>query len=170
MATTIFPGNLIPFHRHDERADEAQQPGTSPLGAALLERDDLLERLAVMGEVGPAAPLSFLVVQFRSRSGECPEPRVTRQHLLATAGLRASTLLRPMDALGRWTGTSLGVALQGAGATAAAAVAARLSLHLNDLLQTHAPGLEVCVYAATGRGLHALMLPAAALEDIGECC
>jgi hypothetical protein len=32
------------------------------------------------------------------------------------------------------------------------------------------PGIEARVYAATGKGINARTLPAAAIEDIGECC
>ncbi|MCK9520169.1 MAG: hypothetical protein M0R74_14265 [Dehalococcoidia bacterium] len=170
MAITAFPGNLIPFQTPAARVAVSSGASARPGGVTLLEREALLDRLEVMGEVGPTAPLSFLVIQLRLRDGACPEPTAELHALLKVLGERARGLLRPIDALGRWTGTSLAAALQGAGATASAAVAARLSHHLNELLQPHYPGVEVQVYAATGRGTHALILPTAALEDIGECC
>jgi hypothetical protein len=53
--------------------------------------------------------------------------------------------------------------------TAAAAVAARLTHHLNRLEELH-PAVCVTVSAATGTGLNAETLPIAAMETFEPCC
>lgn len=114
--------------------------------------------------LAPSAPLSFLVVQVRG---------VKDTHDAATlmecAGLRLRELTRATDAVGRFNGTSFGIVLQGTGATAAGAVAARLSFHLNYLLGALSPGADSVVYAATGLGLNSGTLPVAALDHLGDC-
>lgn len=159
MATTTFPGNVVPFPRQGTLALEPsieQEPALP-----LLERDELLDRLAEMGELAPRAPLSFLLVRVCGRENRGSVRRLER-HVLDALGTRAGSLLRPVDAIGRWGRASLGVALQGAGSRSAAATAARLSLHLNSLLQTARLDMEVRVFAASGYGVNALTLPVAA--------
>lgn len=166
MATDIFPANLIPFRR----PGDGGTPVRMAQGVQLLARDEFLDRLEVLGEVGPGSPLSFLLVHLRPRE-ERPRGGVREeQGIVQALALQAGQLLRPTDALGAWSANALAVALQGAGATAAAAVAARLSYHMNHRLEDEAPGFEVVVYAATGIGANAMVLPTAALESLPESC
>lgn len=71
--------------------------------------------------------------------------------------------------MGRFTGASFGIVLQGTGATAAAAVAARLGWRLNQLVAGFRAPVQVAVYAATGTGLNAETLPVAAIETCEDC-
>jgi len=90
--------------------------------------------------------------------------------VVQSLAVRAQEFLRPTDALGAWTGTSLGVVLQGSGPAAASAVASRLAFHMNQHLAQETPGYQVAVYAASGRGFNASVLPEAALESLDDCC
>lgn len=167
MTTTSLPGNLIPFLRRGTPA-VTHLPAPKPAGGVrLLERSELLERLDTLGELAPNGALSFLVAHVRPENGS-PQGRRHEQVLQSLARL-ARELLRPTDALGEWTGTSLAVVLQGSGPAAASAVASRLSFHMNQYLADQAPGYQVAVYAASGRGFNAQVLPAAALESLGDC-
>lgn len=165
MATGIIPANLIPFRRPNNDGTPQRTPIRFAQGVQLLGRDEFLDRLEVLGEVGPNSPLSFLLVRLRTRDTRPCGAARTEQGLVQALGLQAVHLLRPTDALGTWSGNSLAVALQGAGATASAAVAARLSHHMNQRLDDEAPGFEVVVYAATGIGANAMVLPSAALAE-----
>ena len=130
----------------------------------------LMERLGVLGSLAPDAPLSFVLVKVNglqavnhrsdARAGE---------ELLHQVAARLRELTRGTDMMGRLSGSTFGVVLQGTGATAAAAVAARLSHHLNQVAAGASPA-EILVSAATGRGVNAEVLPAAAMESLQECC
>ena len=116
-----------------------------------------------MGQLAPNAPLSFLVVKvsgLRHADGD-----VQLRHVAA----RVRELVRATDTIGRLTGTAFGIALQGTGVTAAGAVAARLTHHLNRMEQLH-PAVCVTVSAATGTGVNAETLPIAAMETFEPCC
>lgn|GEM_PF-3239107 len=166
MATTTYPRNVVPFPRQGTLAVEPQGERPRP-ALALLDRHELLDRLAEMGDIAPTSPLSFLLVHLRERQS-AGSTRLLTRHVLDTLGTRAGSLLRPVDAIGRWGRASLGVALQGAGSRTAAATAARLSLHLNSLLQSARLDFEVRVFAASGFGASALALPIAASEEVED--
>lgn len=129
----------------------------------------LLERLAVIGELAPDAPLSFVVVKVEGGVHPVDDERELPETLLHEVASRIRSLTRATDMMGRLSESSFGLVLQGTGATAAGAVAARLSHHLNQLT-AGMPCTEVRVSAATGRGLNAGVLPSAAMESFEECC
>ena len=93
---------------------------------------------------------------------------LSRASVMSAVARRVRELTRATDHVGRFTATSMGVVLQGTGAQAASAVAARLTFHLGHGLAAVAPGLEVSVHAATGTGVNADMLPVAALDSTLE--
>ncbi len=144
----------LPFRR-DRR--EAQRRVNSQV--------TLYKRLRLFGTLAPAAPLSFVMVKLyglESMNGQASE-----QVLNAVSG-RILSLTRPTDVVGCHAADSFGVALQGTGATAASAVAARLQFHLNQLAETLS-SVSVVVSVATGRGFNARLLPAAALDSLLDC-
>lgn len=126
-------------------------------------RQALLERLEAMGELAPHAPLSFLVVKVSGLpAGEDADS-------LRTIAGRIRELTRGVDVVGRFTGTTFGIALQGTGVTAAGAVAARLGHHLNRIAEL-SPSICITVSAATGTGVNAEVLPVAAMDTAQPCC
>lgn len=151
------------------RSPSVEQPGTNALWG-VPGKQALLDQLDVIGSLAPQAPLSFVVVrveglkelnhQSDARAGEA---------ILRDVATRMRQLTRATDTMGRLSGSSFGLVLQGTGATAAGAVAARLSHHLNQII-VGSPPVEVRVSAATGRGLNAGVLPGAALDSLEECC
>jgi len=152
-------------------------PGVKDEAAAAAEpiwgipsRNSLLERLRTLGELAPGAQLSFLAVEVGGLyvvNVQTPESALgTLIHAVATEVRR---LTRATDMMGRLSPSGFGVILQGVGVTAAGGVAARLSSHLNALAAGW-PGAEVRVAAATGTGVNALVLPAAAQDSTGDCC
>jgi diguanylate cyclase (GGDEF)-like protein len=170
---------VTPFAREAGGAQAAQ---TAPLVASAVRsrfrtdplcgvatRQVLLDRLETLGQLAPHAPLSFLVVKLHGlaainhelgfREGDCA--------LQAVAECVAE-FTRATDVVGRLAGSTFGVVLQGSGATAAGAVAARLTHHLAQL-QANSRALRVTVSAATGTGLNAPMLPHAAADSLGTC-
>ncbi|MGE3074173.1 MAG: diguanylate cyclase [Dehalococcoidia bacterium] len=126
-------------------------------------RQALLNRTETMGELAPTAPLSFLVVKVAGAKGIDSEDQL---RLIAS---RINELTRGVDIVGRLTGTSFGIALQGAGYTAAGAVAARLTHHLNRMAEL-SPSICITVSAATGTGVNAETLPLAAMDTCEPCC
>lgn len=162
--TTTLSGNLVLFHRHGAlsflpRLEQPARRSATPV----LGREGLLDRLEILGALAPNAPLSYLSVQLHA-------PAEPARGVTAAVAERVARLVRPTDAVGLFAPGVAGVVLQGTGATAAAAVAARLTMHLNRALADMAPGHYVSVYAATGTGLNALTLPLAASEDLDESC
>jgi GGDEF domain-containing protein len=121
----------------------ASPPFETDPSTGVATRNALLDRLEAMGQLAPNAPLSFAE--------------------------RLRELTRGTDIVGRLTGTTFGIALQGTGVTAAGAVAARLTHHLNRLAEL-GPAVCVTVSAATGIGLNAETLPVAAMETFEPCC
>jgi GGDEF domain-containing protein len=126
-------------------------------------RNALLDRLEDMGRLAPTAPLSFVVVKVAGL--KVAEGEAT----LRAVAARVQELTRATDIVGRLTGTTFGVALQGTGVTAAGAVAARLTHHLNRIAELH-PAVCITVSAATGVGLNAETLPVAAMDSYEPCC
>jgi diguanylate cyclase (GGDEF)-like protein len=122
-----------------------------------------LDQLETMGQLAPNAPLSFLVVKVAGLRHTDGDSQL--RHVAA----RVRELVRATDTIGRLTGTAFGVALQGTGVTAAGAVAARLTHHLNRMEELH-PAVCVTVSAATGTGVNAETLPIAAMETFEPCC
>ncbi len=169
MATmTAVPANLV-FLRPAELAASAREAASAPSReprAMVVARHQLLERLDLVGELAPNAPLSFLIVKVNGlesiRDRGCG---LSRASVMSAVARRVRELTRATDHVGRFTATSVGVVLQGTGASAASAVAARLTFHLGHGLAAVAPGLEVSVHAATGTGVNADMLPVAALDS-----
>lgn len=167
MTTARLPANLT-LLRPTAMRGRAPAPAP-PRAPRLLTRAEVFERLETMGELAPVAPLSFLLVRLTHTQASGRGARAD-QLLLQAMARRIQDLVRPTDALGRFTGGSFAVVLQGAGATAAGAVAARLTYHLNALAASLGTGARVEVYAATGSGLNADTLPVAALDSLGDCC
>ena len=129
----------------------------------LATRTALLERLEDMGRLAPRAPLSFLVVKVAGLG------QVGGDDPLRQIAARVRELTRATDIVGRLTGTTFGIALQGTGITAAGAVAARLTHHLNRLAEL-SPSICITVSAATGTGVNAETLPVAAMDTAQPCC
>lgn len=166
MATTL-PRNLVAFQQHGTLSFLAPRATGSTAAhrpaRRILGREDLLDRLEVMGELGPTAPLSFLLVEVKA-------PGTPARGVIEAVAERTAGLVRAIDAVGLFGPDTVGVALQGSGATAAGAVAGRLSLHLNHALAEMAPGHRARVHAATGCGLNALTLPLAACDELDDIC
>ncbi len=172
MAVTRFPSHLrligpgartaapagAPTRIHPELLPEAERDPVT--GAAT--REALLARLEMVGSLAPAMPLSFVAIHLEGGESE-------RAELLRAVTARVRELTRATDAVGRLDHETIGVVLQGTGVTAAGAVAARLTHHLNRL--PGAPrGFRVTVSAATGTGVNAATLPAAALDSFTGAC
>ena len=117
-----------------------------------------------MGELAPRAPLSSFLVVKVSGLGHCHGEAALKQ-----VAARGRDLTRATDVVGRLTGTAFGIALQGTGATAAGAVAARLTHHLNRLAEL-SPSICITVSAASGTGINADTLHIAAMDTFEPCC
>lgn len=178
MNTNRFPGYLtlirpmnaqarqastpvhISRHRRYERPTQDEQ---GEFGVA--SRHALLLRLDTIGELAPAAPLSFLMVKviglgdFDRECGEEGSDEVLRRVASTILGVTRAT-----DMVGRMSGTGFGIVLQGTGCVGAGAVAARLAHHLGKAVQA-LPALRIEVAAATGTGINAETLPLAALDS-----
>ncbi|MBA4181599.1 MAG: hypothetical protein C0506_13495 [Anaerolinea sp.] len=147
----------------------AQRPRTNALWG-VPGKQALLERLEVIGALAPEAPLSFVVVRvYGLEAIQQRKDASAADALLHDVAARMRELARGTDVMGRLSSSSFGLVLQGTGATAAGAVAARLSHHLNQIAAASPPA-EVRVSAATGRGMNAAMLPGAAMDSFEECC
>jgi diguanylate cyclase (GGDEF)-like protein len=182
MALSRFPAHLTLIGRADatgnlaERRDDAGAPPI-PFPAArssfdalcrVASRRALLARLETVGELAPNAPLSFLVVKVDGlRAFNESAGREAGDGALKTVAAEIRELIRATDLAGRLSGATFGIVLQGTGATAASAVAARLSHRLNQLLGAASP-VGVRVSAATGLGLHFETLPVAAMDSFSE--
>lgn len=132
-------------------------------------RQALFERLETIGALAPAAPLSFVVVKVEGLA------RVNRDHgaevgdeVLRAVARIIRDYARATDTIGRLTGASFGIVLQGTGPTGAGAAAARLSHYLGQL---HVRGVRIdaTVTVATGKGINADVLPVAAAEALDDC-
>lgn len=142
--------------------ETAEQAGHSRFVGS---RQALLERLACVGELGPTAPLSFVVIQVSGVEARGDVDSATARTALQAVARRVHELTRAIDFIGRIAPTTFGVVLQGTGATAAAAVAARIQFHLDRLPEASTP-IAVVVSVATGSGVNAETLPVAALDAV----
>lgn len=131
----------------------------------IVARETLLKRLALIGSLAPSAQLSFVVARLYGLEAlDWPAAADSLQ----TFSDRVINLTRATDVVGRYTASSFGVVLQGTGPAAAAAVAARLQYHLDQLAEAHPP-LSVIVAVATGTGVNARALPEAVLDSLRDC-
>jgi GGDEF domain-containing protein len=167
MEAARFPVYLQPVPR---QAAETLAAPTAP-ARRLLSRVELLRHLDAQADIAPRAPLSFLAVRVTGlddvleQRGEVGVRFVNRGVGEALLGLCRGT-----DIPGELGEVTFGLILQGAGATAAAAAAARVQHHLNRLAFLPA-GCAVLVGAATGTGSHGRRLAWAALDVVdGDCC
>ena len=150
----------IPFRERCRRDTSAapQLPG----------RAALLDRLSIVAALAPGAPLSFVVVKVDGLSELNRSFGWTAgSEALRAIGQEVCRVVRATDLAGRLTGTMFGIVLQGSGATAAEAVAARLSYRINRALPGSQP-VSVRVSAATGTGVNADVLPVAAMESFRD--
>lgn len=184
MATSRFPAYLTLMVGPDTFSNGARcttRAGSGPIPfptPPLFARDELcevasrrglLDRLELVAGIAPTAPLSFVVVKVYGL-GELNADfgRSAGDEALRTIADELRTLTRPTDVVGRMTATTFGVVLQGTGATAAAAVQARLQHRLCQLAVVSHP-IEIGVSAATGIGLNAETLPLAAMDSFEDC-
>ena len=172
MALSRFPTYLRLINGpRTERRQEAQAKVLSvpawnrDLATGVASRQALLDRLAVVGELGPRAPLSFVAVRLEDDDGLSEE---TVESLEKAVAARLTELTRVTDVVGRLQERAFGIVLQGTGATAAGAVASRLSHHLNRLAELPRT-TSVIVSAATGTGVNAHALVIAAMDSLEEC-
>lgn len=168
MSVSRFPAYLRLIGAPAAIENESVAPPAIPAAeldpsTGVATRQALLDRLEAMGQLAPRAPLSFLVVKV---AGIPPGEGDTSLREIAA---RTRGLTRGVDVIGRFTGTTLGIALQGTGLTAAGAVAARLTHHLNRLAEL-SPSICISVSAATGTGINAETLPVAAMDTYEPCC
>lgn len=119
----------------------------------------------MVAALAPTAPLSLVVVKVDGLS------ELNREfgwnagsESLRLIACEVSNVVRATDMAGRLTGTTFGIVLQGSGATAAGAVAARLSYRVNRILPASQP-VSVRVSAASGTGANADVLAIAAMES-----
>ncbi len=132
----------------------------------VLDRRELFTAVERVGKVAPAAPLSFLVVVVDGLPNLPGDESELTTHLV---GGRITSLTRAVDTVGRMGEGAFGVLLQGCGATAAGAVAARLSYHVSQALHGLNAELGVRVSAATGTGANWATLPVAATPSLPDC-
>ena len=156
MQSTEYPANLVLFQPGLRRDRAVAPPRLLP---RVMSRRRLFERLETVGRLAPGAALSFLVVRVDGCGGL---PRAMADNVLSAVAERIRELVRPTDSVGRFDPSAFAVVLQGTGATASSATAARLTLHLDEVVARHSPLARVAVYAETGSGANALLLPIAA--------
>lgn len=168
MVAARFPAHLRPLEASEGGAFTGAPPRTA---RRLLSRVDLLHHLDAVAEIAGSAPLSFLAVRVAGLEGvERERGDVGVRFVVRGVGDTLNGLCRGTDIAGELGAGSFGVILQGAGATAAAATAARLTHHLNRLAFLP-PCCSVLVGAATGTGIHGRRLAWAAVETVdGGCC
>ncbi len=169
MVTIPFPQNLSLL-----RPQAGREPLSIPAVRVLrprvrvVSRRELLERAESIGNLAPDASLSFVAVRLRLAGAEPHAPLDAATE--AAIGSHILRMTRPTDTVGRLGPRAYGIVLQGTGQVAAAAVAARLAHHLNQLVAARLSGVVADVYTATGTGVNAKMLPVAAAEcDYGHC-
>lgn len=172
MATAALPANLVYLRPSAGRTTDGSEVRVSrEPRATVVSRNELLERLETVGSLAPSAPLSFLIVQVLGLPALAARRAAPgREDLFRALTNRLRGLTRATDQIGRFTGSTVGIVLQGTGAAAAAAVASRITHHLNMLVSSYSPALGVTVYAATGTGVNAEFLPVAALDSFSEDC
>jgi diguanylate cyclase (GGDEF)-like protein len=127
-------------------------------------RHALIERLETLSALSPNAPLSFVLIKVHGLADTNRlEGFQAGDAVLKDVATTVKALVRATDMIGRFTSSSFGVVLQGAGATAAGAVAARFDHHLNFSGPNR---VTIAVSVATGRGLNATALPLAAVDSL----
>lgn len=172
MNTQPFPANLrligtrlasrpVPLTGYRAHAGD----GPASQASAVLDAEDLEDTIQRIGGLAPNAPLSFLVVRVDDL---VPLGRDEAQLLMRLVAGRLRSLVRATDMVGAMGSASFGVLLQGTGATAAGAVAARLSHHLSQVVRNANSALSVRVTAATGTGVNWNTLPVAACEGLPD--
>jgi GGDEF domain-containing protein len=167
MAIVQLPANLILLHPRTGFRGQTRAHRTA--SAPIVSRRELLDRLETIGELAPHAPLSFLLVRVEGLDAVSATAYSPRQ-IMGMIGMRIIALTRPTDTVGEFAGNAFGIVLQGAGATAAAAVASRVTFHLAQLRDGLGIETNAVVYAATGNGLNAELLPVAAIDSLDDCC
>jgi GGDEF domain-containing protein len=167
MEAARFPAYLRLVARQDD--GEATAAG-APARRRLLSRVELMQALDAMPVLAPRAPLSFLAVKVDGIDAvEAERGDIGVRLVSRGVGEALARLCRGTDIPGELDPGTFGVLLQGSGATAAAAVAARLTHHLNRL--AFLPGTcAISVGAATGTGSHGRRLARAALETFDGVC
>lgn len=172
MALSRFPTylRLVGEPRPERRGSEPARVLSLPawnrdLATGVASRQALFERLATIGELAPRAPLSFVAVQL-DLDEEIDDSAYAALESAVTAKL--VELTRATDLVGRMDDGVFGVALQGTGATAAGAVASRLTHHLNRLPELPRDA-AVIVSAATGTGVNGQTLAMAAIDSFEQC-
>jgi hypothetical protein len=155
------PIPLIPARAGYEHLTSRER-ATTP---AVATREALLQRLAIVGDLSPDAPLSFLVIHVHGM-GLLEDPEDASRALEAITHFVVGEI-GPLDLAGRFSASSFGVILQGKGTRATSALAAKLQFTLNRLDEVRHP-IRVDVYAATGTGSNASVLPAAAGNSLPE--
>jgi len=162
-AVSRAPIPLIPAHpgyEHLTREERAQRPGVAT-------RNALLERLALLESIAPAAPLSLLLVRVEGLGDlEQPGP-LDAPVVVAEVASALSRLTAPTDLVGRFESATFGVVLQGRGAGSAALMSARVCHHLNALPILRFP-VEVRAGVATGTGATQRMLVTAAADALAR--
>ena len=161
---------------HVDRRPATGEPIPFPTAAAftrdslcdVASQRGLLDRLELVGEIAPTAPLSFVVIKIDGL------PALNEiagweagDSVLCSIADEVRSITRPTDLVGRLSGTTFGLVLQGTGATAAAAVQARLNFRLSRL-PVLTPPLGIRVSAATGTGMNANILPVAAMDSFED--
>ncbi len=180
MALSRFPAHLALVCRTDEprpvafggqpaALHEVLKPAQRDPLCGVATRQALLERLETIGSLAPAAALSFALVKV---GGIAAINRTDGIHagdgVLRTVSQLISRYSRATDAVGRLTGTSFGIVLQGTGPTGASALAARLSFYLGQL-SLDDRRFTTRVTVASGKGLNADTLPVAAFDSLDDC-
>ena len=155
------PIPLIPARAGYEHLTSRER-ATTP---AVATREALLQRLEIVGALSPDAPLSFLVVHVYGM-GMLDDPDDATRALDAITRFIVGEI-GPLDLAGRFSASSFGVILQGKGARATAALSAKLQYNINRLPEVQHP-IRVDVYAATGTGSNASVLPTAAGDSLPE--
>jgi hypothetical protein len=159
LVTPHGRGHPVPLtRRHRRQATDRR--------SRVLSRRELFATVERVGTVAPGAPLSFLVVMVDGLADLPPVESELTGHLVAG---RITSLTRAVDTVGRMGEAAFGVLLQGSGATAAGAVAARLSYHVSQALHGLSAELGVRVSAATGTGANWATLPVAATPSLPDC-
>lgn len=179
MALSRFPAYLTIIRQVEERPrardtrpiilHESLRPSQRDPICGVATRQALHERLETIGALAPAAPLSFVVVKVEdlARMNRNHGPQRGDEVLQAVARV-IRDYTRATDTVGRLSGASFGIVLQGTGQTGAGAAAARLSHYLGQL---HVRGARVDTHVtvATGKGINADVLPVAAAEALDDC-
>lgn len=162
MNAARYPVYLQPVVIREQSAEEG---AATRRVRRLLSRAELLCHLDAVGDLAPRAPLSFLVVRVSSlETVEAERGEVGVRFIERAVGEALGDLCRGTDIAGELGRGTFGVILQGAGAMAAAASAARLTHHLNRLAFLP-PACSVVVGTATGTGIHGRRLAWAAMES-----